>query len=322
MKKIAMILLAALLVLNTFACTGGSEKQAVNQPQDLEKTQPKCYLFSSANGGLQSKDSADTAVYEGELMSQWGGASFKASDAPAKASVTYGGETYTGTYRDSEYRMGNSYITHYYTGDNCYEFGINSENGKLVGINFQTESFYKKESAASELRNARERAEEVARECAANFVNLEECGEPTVSVVPLGDESGAALDLYQYFFCRKLNGIETRAYVAVRVNSRGMLVSFSLGDLDSFDKMEADSARFDSLNIEDEVRKAFQNIHPFPNGTIVEGPSIDRAFSAVTPQGETVIIAAAQATFSLQQTDENSTQDPEPIGAGYEFIIK
>ena len=49
MKKIAMILLAALLVLNTFACTGGSEKQAVNQPQDLEKTQPKCYLFSSAN---------------------------------------------------------------------------------------------------------------------------------------------------------------------------------------------------------------------------------------------------------------------------------
>ena len=54
MKKIAMILLAALLVLNTFACTGGSEKQAVNQPQDLEKTQPKCYLFSSANGGLQS----------------------------------------------------------------------------------------------------------------------------------------------------------------------------------------------------------------------------------------------------------------------------
>lgn len=32
MKKIAMILLAALLVLNTFACTGGSEKQAVNQP--------------------------------------------------------------------------------------------------------------------------------------------------------------------------------------------------------------------------------------------------------------------------------------------------
>lgn len=176
MKKIAMILLAALLVLNTFACTGGSEKQAVNQPQDLEKTQPKCYLFSSANGGLQSKDSADTAVYEGELMSQWGGSSFKASDAPAKASVTYGGETYTGTYRGSEYRMGNSYITHYYTGDNCYEFGINSENGKLVGINFQTESFYKKESAASELRNARERAEEVARECAANFVNLEECG--------------------------------------------------------------------------------------------------------------------------------------------------
>ena len=80
--------------------------------------------------------------------------------------------------------MGNSYITHYYTGDNCYEFGINSENGKLVGINFQTESFYKKESAAAELRNARERAEEVARECAANFVNLEECGEPTVSVVP------------------------------------------------------------------------------------------------------------------------------------------
>lgn len=96
--------------------------------------------------------------------------------------------------------MGNSYITHYYTGDNCYEFGINSENGKLVGINFQTESFYKKESAASELRNARERAEEVARECAANFVNLEECGETTVSVVPLGDESGAAMDLYQYFF--------------------------------------------------------------------------------------------------------------------------
>ena len=314
MKKIAMILLAALLVLNTFACTGGSEKQAVNQPQDLEKTQPKCYLFSSANGGLQSKDSADTAVYEGELMSQWGGSSFKASDAPTKASVTYGGETYTGTYRGSEYRFGNSYVTHYYTGDNCYEFGINSENGKLVGINFQTESFYKKESAASELRNA--------RECAANFMNLEECGEPTVSIVPLGDESGAAIDLYQYFFCRKLNGIETRAYVAVRVNSRGMLVSFSLGDLDSFDKMEADSARFDSLNIEDEVRKAFRNIHPFPNGTIVEGPDIDRAFFAVTPQGETVIIAAAQATFSLQQTDENSTQDPEPIGAGYEFIIK
>ena len=37
MKKIAMILLVALLVLNTFACTVGSEKQAVNQPQDLEK---------------------------------------------------------------------------------------------------------------------------------------------------------------------------------------------------------------------------------------------------------------------------------------------
>ncbi len=322
MKKIAMILLAALLVLNTFACTGGSEKQAVNQPQDLEKTQPKCYLFSSANGGLQSKDSADTDVYEGELLSQWGGSSFKASGAPARASVTYDGETYTGTYKYSEYRFGNSYVTHYYTGDNCYEFGINSENGKPVIINFQTESFCKKESAASELRDARERADEVARECAANFLNLEECGEPTVSVMPFEDENGTAMDVYKYFFCRKLNGIETRAYVAVRVNSRGMLISFSLGDLDSFDKMEADSARFDSLNIEDEVRKAFQNVNPFPNGTIVEGPSIDRAFFAVTPQGETVIIAAAQATFSLQQTDENSTQDPEPIGAGYEFIIK
>ena len=112
MKKIAMILLAALFVLNTFACTGGSEKQAANQPQDSGKTQPKCYLFGSANGGQQSKDSADTDVYEGELLSQWGGSSFKASGAPAKASVTYGGETYTGTYRGSEYRMGNSYITH------------------------------------------------------------------------------------------------------------------------------------------------------------------------------------------------------------------
>ena len=266
MKKIAMILLAALLVLNTFACTGGSEKQAVNQPQDLEKTQPKCYLFSSANGGLQSEDSADTAVYEGELMSQWGGSSFKASDAPTKASVTYGGETYTGTYRGSEYRMGNSYITHYYTEDNCYEFGINSENGKLVGINFQTESFYKKESAASELRNARERAEEVARECAANFVNLEECGEPTVSVVPLGDESGAALDLYQYFFCRKLNGIETRAYVAVRVNSRGMLVSFSLGDLDSFDKMEASKGSLRMVGNHSKSTKAEGSLTARPTG--------------------------------------------------------
>lgn len=111
----------------------------------LGKTQPKCYLFSSANGGLQSKDSADTAVYEGELMSQWGGSSFKASDAPAKASVTYGGETYTGTYRDSEYRMGNSYITHYYTGDNCYEFGINSETGNLLeSISKQSLSIKKK----------------------------------------------------------------------------------------------------------------------------------------------------------------------------------
>ena len=71
MKKIAMILLTALLVLNTFACTGGSEKQAVNQPQDLEKTQPKCYLFSSANGGLQSKDSADTAVYGKSFRDLW-----------------------------------------------------------------------------------------------------------------------------------------------------------------------------------------------------------------------------------------------------------
>lgn len=140
--------------------------------------------------------------------------------------------------------------------------------------------------------------------------------------MPLGDESGAAMDLYQYFFCRKLNGIETRAYVAVRVNSRGMLVSFSLGDLDSFDKMEADSTRFDSLNIEDEVRKAFQNIHPFPNGTIVEGPDIDRAFYTVTPQGETVITVAAGATFLLQQTDEQPTQDPDTLSAGYVFIIK
>lgn len=200
--------------------------------------------------------------------------------------------------------------------------GLIPKTGNLLESISKQSLSIKKESAASELRNARECAEEVARECAANFVNLEECGEPTVSIVPLGDESGAAIDLYQYFFCRKLNGIETRAYVAVRVNSRGMLVSFSLGDLDSFDKMEADSVRFGSLNIEDEVRKAFQNIHPFPNGTIVEGPDIDRAFFAVTPQGETVIIAAAQATFLLQQTDENSTQDPEPIGAGYEFIIK
>ena len=78
------------------------------------------------------------------------------------------------------------------------------------------------------------------------------------------ETGGGAMDLLPVLFCRKLNGIETRAYVAVRVNSRGMLVSFSLGDLDSFDKMEADSARFDSLNIEDEVRKAFQNIHPLP----------------------------------------------------------
>lgn len=84
-----------------------------------------------------------------------------------------------------------------------------------------------------------------------------------------------------------------------------MLVSFSLGDLDSFDKMEADSARFDSLNIEDEVRKAFQNIHPFPNGTIVEGPDIDRAFYAVTPQGETVITVAAGATFCCNKLTNN-----------------
>ena len=143
-----------------------------------------------------------------------------------------------------------------------------------------------------------------------------------MSVMPFEDNNGTAMDVYKYFFCRKLNGIETRAYVGVRVNSRGMLISFSLGDLDSFEKMAADSVRFGSLNIEDEIQKAFQNVNPFPNGTIVEGPSIDRAFFAVTPQGETVIIAAAQATFSLQQTDENSTQDPEPIGAGYEFIIK
>ena len=145
MKKIAMILLTALLVLNTFACTGGSEKQAVNQPQDLEKTQPKCYLLSSANGGLQSKDSADTAVYEGELMSQWGGSSFKASDAPAKASVTYGGETYTGTYRGSEYRIGNSYITHTIRGITVMNSGLIPKTGNLLeSISKQSLSIKKK----------------------------------------------------------------------------------------------------------------------------------------------------------------------------------
>ena len=68
--------------------------------------------------------------------------------------------------------------------------------------------------------------------------------------------------------------------------------------------------------------RRFRISTPFPNGTIVEGPDIDRAFYAVTPQGETVITVAAGATFLLQQTDEQPTQDPDTLSAGYVFIIK
>ena len=64
----------------------------------------------------------------------------------------------------------NTYVTHYYECDNGMEFGIRSDDGKVVFMSLTNKDFYDTEPYIEDVENCKEYCLRYARETAISFI--------------------------------------------------------------------------------------------------------------------------------------------------------
>ena len=182
-------------------------------------------LLSEGNGGTKTAN----IMRAPEFFK--GFANEKRSDAPKELTISFRGETHTGTYSYSERGSGSCVTEDEYKvndGSLCIAFRVDSESGRLTSLfsSGRGQVLWNEEKDLPIL--TAEELDKRAAEFASELTSLD--GYSVFSRRMLGTETRS--DVYEYRYARMAQDIETTDYLIVLITSRGNLVyaaSASLG---------------------------------------------------------------------------------------------
>ena len=215
MKKLSLLLIAAMLIVPAYGC-----KNAKPTPvQDTEATVTLVGYEALELGGYDNLDggthTSEYPLWSAEMLSY-----HQNTAAPAEAVVTFQGQTYSGSYLYSAVKQPNLFISHRYKGSNVY-FELNGETGQLTFLMFSQELAQQATLSESACR-------QVADAIADDYITLSEYQ------VERTTQDYYENKLYTYTYYREVNGYRTSDQMTVAVDGNGTLISFGMYMLGAF----------------------------------------------------------------------------------------
>lgn len=208
MKRLLLVVVIIFIASSLLGC-GMTQEMTQNNPE--REKEFSVQLLDKGEGGIETIDF--------ETISPYG--SFISTDALETVTVSFDGNTYTGTYRTTNHYPGtNLLIDEYYVDDSslCSSFEVSREDQTLLGIDMVGgQEFFASEFTRPIL--SEEEIEQRAVSWASKWILMD--GYSSELDFRKGSEEASCPDLYCYRFCSIAQGIETTDYLDVLVSDRG-----------------------------------------------------------------------------------------------------
>ncbi len=172
-------------------------------------------------------------------------------------SVDVLGTKYSAPYRQSIIYRYNSFTTDiYYSQD--IEFGLRSDNGEFVFINFMNSDFFATEKQLDDEFLTYESVIPFATEIASEFID-------NLSEYTIYKEEPRVYDGvsdYVITFAKVVNGYYSSDYISVKVTSKGKLASIKMGEIGAFDDLKIN---IDKIAVEKNITEKLKEVYTRDN---------------------------------------------------------
>ena len=227
-----------------------------------------CFLLSMVFSGCSKI--TDVSRYNTTLITEMNGiasatvgtpdqafqasALYQREGAASELTVSFDGETYTGTYSFSVRTAGAKTVQDYYWVNEivlCNQFGVSSIDNELTSIIFYgPQPFGLREIEKDLSQIGKEEIEKKALEWAKKWISEEGYSFYLGAYTPpQGGSSGS----YQYRYCRMIGEIETTDCVNINITDRGTLAAITTGELGWTKKHQSE---LDAFSVEAAIEAA------------------------------------------------------------------
>ena len=243
----------------------------------------RCYLLDTQNGSP-----AGVTLARAEEADDWTRGSFQSETAAPTVTVTFNGNTYTGSYRYSVCPGGQGITKDYYGPENPEEadydgFSVISGTGELAYISLLSNALLEEMEQQPRLENAGYALEELAFYWAAQFIDPEEY---TFRMVRGGYGAGDVRN-YLYEFVCTVDGVDTTDKLTVLLTDRGYLIHIGVGHPGWTQDKQAQLFRLKAANTDRLVKKAMNGLQY----------RIAEKTYGITPQGQAVLMVNCEVTL-------------------------
>ena len=227
-----------------------------------------------------------------------GGDSFDKEDM-AEQSCSVLGTQYVGSYSGSKNGQRRSYVTDYYDDEESgVEFGLRSDTGELVYVNFMNSNFWDVIESLPDVEDPYKTALSLGTELAEEIV-----GDLTeYTLFPEEPYTNSRHTEYSITFAKKIQEYWSYDYITVRVSSKGMVMSATAGEIGSFDHV---TVNFDESAVEQSILERIDSIYQ-NSGVTVSRNEISKHRVVLTPEGEVGIFTEAWSYLTSDDADEET----------------
>lgn len=279
-RKLFGIILASLLLLSMAGCA--------QKPNHVIR----CYLIQDGRQYYRPVKLNVDGNGNGLLPDMWldGYPSFEDETAAATKTVTYNGVEFSAKYLYSRCVSPTSFYKDFYMakaeGAGRMWFYYNGVTDELIGMfPYSLDTFQTAEAALPEINASEETLAEIARQYAADYVDIDDYTLVDSYVRQINKDEG--LVGYRYTFSRMINGQESMDCVELEISPKGQLSELILGDIGIFTQEHEETlAVFADADIDDLIADTI------PEDSTLYIEEIEHLRYAVTPEGQAVLEAS------------------------------
>ena len=215
----------------------------------------------------------------------WTGIYFQKENMVDKTCFAFG-NSYSGSYKRSIINRMNSYTTDLYVDENSITFGLRSDTGDLVSINFMNSHFFDTQPYLPEVDDPEGTAISLSTEIASAYVdNIAEYTLTSITPVTRYKERDGEtyqITYYTLTFVKKIDGYLSSDLIGVKVTSKGTLASITMGDIGAFDGI---TPHFDTEAMNQSISSKIDAIYPKKKLEVKKSTVEDQRL-AINPNGE------------------------------------
>ena len=182
------------------------------------------------------------------------------------------------------------------------EFGIRSDDGKVVFMSLTNKDFYDTEPYIEDVENCKEYCLRCARETAISFIGSID-GYELIEEEPITRTKEKDGKAYTITFYKPVAGYKSSDFISIRVTSKGHLMSVFTGDTNAFNDTDTtvDEAKLQRA-IEEKARSIYDEA-----GYKIKSITIDDRLVVKSPDRKTFVYSYVSFLLSDKEGGEFNT---------------